>query len=73
MAISSTVLISLTPSWKALIILMSWMYEIAFSDVAEIFHVVPDTLITLLPDGLLGLYCRWTLICALEISDEHGA
>jgi hypothetical protein len=49
------------------------MYEIAFSDVAEIFHVVPDTLITLLPDGLLGLYCRWTLICALEISDEHGA
>jgi hypothetical protein len=34
-------------------------------DVPKMFHVVPETFIMLLPDGLQGLYCRWTLIRAL--------
>jgi hypothetical protein len=25
----------------------------------------------LLLDGLQGLYCRWMLICALKVFDEH--
>ncbi len=40
--------------------------------VAEIFHVVPETLIMLLPDGLQSLCCRWTLVRALKVPDEHG-
>jgi hypothetical protein len=30
------------------------------------FDIVLETLITLLSDGLQGLCCRWTLICALR-------
>jgi hypothetical protein len=37
MAISSTVLISLTPSRKALMISMFWMYEIAFRALQKCF------------------------------------
>jgi hypothetical protein len=40
--------------------------------IAEMLHVVPKTLIMLLPDGLQGLCCRWSLVCALEVPDEHG-
>jgi hypothetical protein len=40
--------------------------------IVEMFHVDPKTLIMLLPDGLQGLYCRWTLICALKVPNEHG-
>jgi hypothetical protein len=72
MAISSTVLISPIPSWKALMISMSWKYWIVFSGVAETFHVVSETFIMLLSDGLQGFCCRWTLICALEVPYEHG-
>jgi hypothetical protein len=38
---------------------------------AEIFHLVPETPIMLLCDGLEGLSSRWTLIRALEVPDEH--
>jgi hypothetical protein len=38
----------------------------------EAFHVVPEALIRLLLDTLQGLYCRWTLVCTLEVPDEHG-
>jgi hypothetical protein len=40
--------------------------------IAEMLHVVLKTLIMLLPDGLRGLCCRWSLVCALEVPDEHG-
>jgi hypothetical protein len=40
-------------------------------DIAEIFHVVLETLIMLLSDGLQGFYYRWTLIRALEVFNEH--
>jgi hypothetical protein len=40
-------------------------------NITETFHVVPETLIMLLPDGLQGLYCRWTLVRALKVSNEH--
>jgi hypothetical protein len=26
----------------------------------------------LMPDGLQGLYYRWTLVCALKVPNEHG-
>jgi hypothetical protein len=41
--------------------------------VAEIFHVVLETFIMLLSDGLQGLCCRQMLVCALEVLNEHGA
>jgi hypothetical protein len=40
--------------------------------VAEMFHVVPEALIMLLLDGLQSLSSRQTLICDLDISDEHN-
>jgi hypothetical protein len=40
--------------------------------ITEMFHVVPEALIMLLSDDLQSLSNRWTLVCALEISDEHG-
>jgi hypothetical protein len=40
--------------------------------IAEMFHVVLETLIMLLPIGLQGLCSRWTLISALEVPNEHG-
>jgi hypothetical protein len=39
--------------------------------IAEIFHVVLETLIMLLPDGLQHLYYRWTLVRALKVPNEH--
>jgi hypothetical protein len=42
------------------------------SGIAEMFHVVLETFIVLLPDGLQGLCCVRTLICALNVSNEHG-
>jgi hypothetical protein len=39
--------------------------------VAKIFHIVPEALIILLHDGLESLSSRWTLVHALEVSDEH--
>jgi hypothetical protein len=40
--------------------------------VAEMFHIVPEALIMLLPDGLESLSSRWTLVHALEVPIEHG-
>jgi hypothetical protein len=40
--------------------------------VEEAFHVVPEALIRLLLNTLQGLYSRWTLVCTLEVPDEHG-
>jgi hypothetical protein len=57
MAISLTVLISLTPSQKALMISMSWMFGIAF---------------LALLDGLQGVSSGGTLICDMEVHDEQG-
>jgi hypothetical protein len=42
-------------------------------NVAEMFHIVSETFIMLLPDGIQGLCCRRTLVCALKVPDEHGA
>jgi hypothetical protein len=39
--------------------------------VAETFHVVLKIFIVLLPDGLQGLCYRWTLVCVLEVPNEH--
>jgi hypothetical protein len=39
---------------------------------AKIFHVISEAFIMLLLDGLEVFCCRWTLICTLEIPDEHG-
>jgi hypothetical protein len=40
--------------------------------IVEMFHVVLETFIILLPDGLQGLCCKQMLICALKVSNEHG-
>jgi hypothetical protein len=40
--------------------------------VAKMFHVVSKALIMLLLDVFQSLNSRWTLIRALEVSDEHG-
>jgi hypothetical protein len=32
--------------------------------VVEMFHIVPEALIMLLPDGLESLSSRWMLVCA---------
>jgi hypothetical protein len=40
--------------------------------IVEAFHVLLETFIMLLPDGLQSLYCRWTLVCALKVPDEYG-
>jgi hypothetical protein len=39
--------------------------------VAEMFHIVLEALIMLLSDGLESISSRWTLICVLEVPDEH--
>jgi hypothetical protein len=44
----------------------------AISGIAEMLDIITETLIMLLLDGLEGLGGRWTLICALEVPDEHG-
>jgi hypothetical protein len=44
----------------------------AISGIAEMLDIITETLIMLLLDGLEGLVGRWTLIGALEVSDEHG-
>jgi hypothetical protein len=44
----------------------------AISGIAEMLDIITETLIMLLLDGLEGLGSRWTLICALEVPDEHG-
>jgi hypothetical protein len=41
-------------------------------NIAEMFHVVLEAFIMLLPNGLESLNSRWMLIRALEILDEHG-
>jgi hypothetical protein len=40
--------------------------------IAETLDIVTETLIMLLLDGFDGLSSRWTLVCALEVPDEHG-
>jgi hypothetical protein len=40
--------------------------------ITETFHIVSEALIMLLPDGLHSLNSGQTLICALEVPDEHG-
>jgi hypothetical protein len=44
----------------------------AISSIAETLDIITETLIMLLLDGLEGLSGKWTLIGALEVSDEHG-
>jgi hypothetical protein len=44
----------------------------SISNIAEMFHVVLEAFIMLLPNGLESLNSRWMLICALEVLDEHG-
>jgi hypothetical protein len=41
--------------------------------IAETFHVVPETFIVLLLDGLQGLCCRRMLVCVLEVPNKYGA
>jgi hypothetical protein len=40
--------------------------------VAETFHVVPEALIILLPDGLESLNSRWILIRVVKVPNEYG-
>jgi hypothetical protein len=40
--------------------------------VVETFHVLPKAFIILLLDGLQSLCCRWTLVRAVEVTDEDG-
>jgi hypothetical protein len=44
----------------------------AISGITETLDIIMKTLIMLLLDGLESLSSRWTLIGALEVSDEHG-
>jgi hypothetical protein len=72
MAISSTVLISLTPVVEGvddLNVLDVWD---SVAGIAEMLDVVSETLIVLLLDGLEGLSSGWMLVCAIEVSNEHG-
>jgi hypothetical protein len=39
--------------------------------VAETFHIVLEAFIMLLPDGLHGFSCRWTLVHTVKVLDEH--
>jgi hypothetical protein len=41
--------------------------------IAKIFYIVSETSIMLLSDGLQGLCCKRTLVCALEVPDKHGS
>jgi hypothetical protein len=41
-------------------------------DIAEVFHIILETLIVLLLNSLQGLSSAGALVCALEILDEHG-
>jgi hypothetical protein len=40
--------------------------------ITEIFHVVLEPLIMLLPNDLESISSRWTLVRALKVPDEHG-
>jgi hypothetical protein len=40
--------------------------------IAEMFHVTSEIFIMLSLDGLKSFYCRWTLVRALKVVDEHG-
>jgi hypothetical protein len=40
-------------------------------DFAEALYIVPETLIVLLLDSLHGLSCRWMLVHALKVLNEH--
>jgi hypothetical protein len=40
--------------------------------IAKTFHVVSETLIMLLHDGLQGLSCRWMLVRVLKVLNEHS-
>jgi hypothetical protein len=41
--------------------------------VVETFHIISKALIMLLLDGLQGFSCGRTLVCALEVPNEHDA
>jgi hypothetical protein len=41
-------------------------------NIAEMFHIIPNTLFMLMHDGLRSFCHRWTLVHALEVADEHG-
>jgi hypothetical protein len=40
--------------------------------IVEMFHIVPEAFIILLPDGLQGFSYRWMLIRTLKIPNKHG-
>jgi hypothetical protein len=40
--------------------------------ITEMFHVILEALIMLLPDGLESLSHKWALVCALKVSDKHS-
>jgi hypothetical protein len=40
--------------------------------ITEMLDIITETFIMLLLDGPESLGSRWTLICALEVLDEHG-
>jgi hypothetical protein len=40
--------------------------------ITKMFHIIPKVFIMLLLDSLQGLRCGRTLVCALEVLDEHG-
>jgi hypothetical protein len=42
------------------------------SGIAKMFYVLTEAFIMLLLDGLQSFCCRWTLIRALEVVNEHG-
>jgi hypothetical protein len=39
--------------------------------IAETLHIISETFIMLLLDYLQGFSRVWTLVCALEVADEH--
>jgi hypothetical protein len=44
----------------------------SISSIAEMFHVVLEAFIMHLLDGIHGLCSGWTLVCTLEVPNEHG-
>jgi hypothetical protein len=46
--------------------------QVGVLGIVETLDIITETLIILLLDDLEGFGSRWTLICALEISNAHG-
>jgi hypothetical protein len=68
---SSTVLTSLTPVAESIDDLDVLVVRDIVPSIAKVFHLVTETFIMLLPDGLQSFCCRWMLVRPLEVHNEY--